>query len=332
MRGEARVAGLALATALLLGATPARAHCRTMACPLPADFSPSEEACVPADFVSWCSSLDPPAAAIPVWWRSACVSYDLAQAASRQVPYAVADAMFAEAFAKWTTLDCASGAPGGSGRVSIDARDLGPVACDQVQYDQQGPNQHVILFHDDVWPYDDANNTLGLTTVTYDVDTGEIYDADMEINATVPLTLSDPVPAGGYDLQSIITHESGHFLGMAHSGDVEATMFAHYVQGSTTMRTLQDDDVAGLCSIYLPGGARVVATSVVPSGRVMEGPCDPTPQGGFTTACASPPSRSCAVTAASPEPPTTGGAMVLLAGAGSIVARRGGRRRGRRPS
>src|SRR5262249_51371510 len=141
-------------------------------------------------------------------------------------------------------------------RVSIDVRDLGPVSCDQVQYNPDQGNQHVIVFRDDVWPHNDASNTLGLTTVTYDPDSGEIYDADMEINATVPLSTTDPVPAGGYDFESIITHEAGHFLGMAHSGDDRATMFAHYTPGSSTLRVLAADDVAGICSVYRPGGDR----------------------------------------------------------------------------
>jgi hypothetical protein len=163
--------------------------------------------------------------------------------------------------------------------------------------------------------------------VTYDPDTGEIYDADMEINATVPLSLGDPIPADGYDLLSIVTHESGHFLGMAHSGDDQATMFAHYVQGTTTLRTLSSDDVSGLCSIYLPNGNRAVAPSVVSSGPVMEDPCDPTPRHGFSTQCASPPSKSCAVSA-SAEPPGTAGGLVVLGAAASIVSR-GSRRRAR---
>jgi hypothetical protein len=327
MRREAILA-VTLAAASLALPRPALAFCRTMACPLPPDFAPQPGACVPDDFTSWCASQSPPDKAIPVWWRSECVSYDLQQNASRQVPYATADAMFAVAFAKWTSLDC----PGPTGaddsaRVSIDVRDLGPVACDQVQYNQDQGNQHVILFHDDVWPHDDQYNTLGLTTVTYDPDTGEIYDADMEINATVPLSLGDPVPADGYDLMSIITHESGHFLGMAHSGDLHATMFAIYTPGDTTMRTLSADDISGLCSIYPPDGMRAVDPSVADGGAVMEDMCDPTPRHGFSTQCAQPPSKGCAVSG-SPQP----GAELALAlggigvGLGTILRRRRGRR------
>jgi hypothetical protein len=274
---------------------------------LPADFSPSPESCTPDDFDAYCASLDPPAKPIPVWWRNACVGYDIQQNASSQVPYETAQTMFAQAFGKWTSVACPV-APGtaaagtGSSRVSIDVRDLGPVVCDEVQYNSDQGNQHVILFHDDAWPYDDSSNTLGLTTVTYDPDTGEIYDADMEINATVPLSTSDPIDAQGYDFASIITHECGHFLGMAHSGADRATMFAHYTQGTTYMRQLTDDDVAGICSIYLPGGVRAVDPSTTDdgSGLVAEDACDPTPRHGFSAQCASAAKHGCTVAGGAP--------------------------------
>jgi hypothetical protein len=325
------------AIASLAAAADAHAFCRTMACKLPADFSPSPGSCVPPDFASYCASLDPPANPIPVWWRNACVGYDLQENASAQVPYPVADSMFATAFGKWTSTVCpvadATDDGGtGSARVSIDVRDLGPVVCNQVQYNSDQGNQHVILFHDDVWPYDDANNTLGLTTVTYDPDTGEIYDADMEINATVQLAISDPVPADGYDLASIITHECGHFLGMAHSGADRATMFAHYTAGSTYMRELTSDDVAGICSIYLPGGERAVDPSATSdgSGLVPEDACDPTPRHGFAVDCATSAKHGCTVGPGS-SAPSRAPALAGLALAATLVRR--ARRRGeRRPA
>jgi hypothetical protein len=171
----------------------------------------------------------------------------------------------------------------------MEVTNLGPVACDQVHYNDntsgQG-NQHVIIFRDAQWPHpNDLNNTLGLTTITFDPGTGEIYDADMEINSTVALTVSGPVPANGTDFMSIITHETGHFFGMAHSNDSQATMFAHYTPGTTYMRNLSADDTAGICSIYHPGGARAVDPSIADGGVVPEDPCDPTPRHGFQSAC-----------------------------------------------
>jgi hypothetical protein len=277
------LAALAVCTA---SSGRASAFCRTTTCPLPPQFAPSDGECVPPDFDQWCASQSPPAKILPVYWSNACVSYDIQANASKQVPYDKAVELFAAAFAKWTNTRCPSE---GDGRISIDVKNLGPVACDKVQYNSDQGNQHVILFYDTGWPYEaDTNNTLGLTTITFNPDTGEIYDADMAIKSTpdTPLSLRDPVPRNGYDFQSIITHETGHFLGMAHSGNEMATMFAHYTQGTTWMRTLSADDTDGICSIYLPNGDRSVDRSVSASGTVAEAACDPTPRHGWQSVCA----------------------------------------------
>jgi hypothetical protein len=302
MRASHVIAG-AVGVVAMLASPPAGASCRTTTCPLPPDFAPSSEGCYPQGFGQYCASLSPPAKPLPIWWRNACVSYDLQRVASRQIAYDTAAAIISKSFAKWTASTCAG--QGSSSRVSIDVRDLGPVDCGQVQYNSDQGNQHVIVFHDDKWPHNDANNTLALTTVTFDPDTGEVYDADMEINATVPLTVGDPVPPDGYDFESIVTHETGHFLGMAHSGDGRATMFAHYTPGSTAMRALTMDDVSGLCAIYPTDGSRVVDPAVVPGGKAAEDACDPTPRHGFSTQCASSSggnivTKNCAVAGAAP--------------------------------
>jgi len=268
--------------------------------------------------------MDPPIVDLPVFWANACVSYDIQWQASKQVPYDKAVELFAAAFAKWTNTTCSGAA---SSRVSIDTTNLGPVSCNKVQYSSDQGNQHVIIFYDDsTWPYDDTANTLGLTTITFDPDTGEIYDADMAINsgADVPLSLGDPVPDGGYDFQSIIAHETGHFLGMAHTPDEQATMFAHYTPGSTSMRTLSADDTAGICSIYLPGGDRAVGTPVAASGLVMEQACNPTPRHGFQAVCAQPP--GCAVSSPGARDGTGFAALAAsaLAFAAGVRRRRAG--------
>jgi hypothetical protein len=282
-----------------------------MTCPPPLGYpSTSLGECTPPepDYSLYCATLDPPVKPLPVWWRNACVSYDIQKDASRQVPYATASKMFASAFAKWTGTACPTGGDGGS-RLSIDVRDLGPVDCDLVQYSSDQGNQHVIIFHDDCWgviengkcnEHNDANNTLGLTTITFNPDTGELYDADMEINSTpkIPLSISDSVPGGGYDFQSIITHESGHFLGMAHATDTRSTMYARYIPGTSNMRSLTPDDVAGICTIYPPSGKRSVDRSVATNGIVAADACDPTPRHGFQSQCAQPqePNTACAIT------------------------------------
>ena len=69
-----------------------------------------------------------------------------------------------------------------------------------------------------------------------------------------------------------------------------ATMYADYATGSTSMSSLAADDVHGICAIYEPDGTRTTA-----DGGVPEGPCDPnanadTLVGGC--ACRAAPSRS----------------------------------------
>ncbi len=290
MRPEGLLA-VGVAVAVLAAAGPARAFCRTTTVQIPADYAPDQQGC-------WTEGH-------ALYWRNACVGYDIQRDASKQVSYDAAANAIALAFTRWTSATCETDGTGLS-RVSIDVRDLGPVACNRVQYNQDGPNQHAIIFRDDAWPYNDSANTLALTTVTFDPQTGELYDADMEINShdqmlTVVQSPTDPVPAGAYDFLSIVTHETGHFLGMAHSADVRATMFAHYTPGSTAMRLLTMDDVAGICTIYPPGGSRQADPLVAPNG-VPEDACDPTPRHGFTSDCSSAPQSGCALAPGAPGP------------------------------
>ncbi|HEY2509611.1 MAG TPA: matrixin family metalloprotease [Polyangiaceae bacterium] len=284
--------GFLLLTAL--GTNDAHAFCRTTTVSVTADYDPVN-GCWAEGYV--------------LWWRNACVGYSVDRAASRQVTLTQAEQMMATAFAKWTGTACASQGNTGS-RVGIDVRDEGPANCAAVQYNQTQGNQHVVFFHDDVWPYHDSANTLALTTVTFDPQTGELYDADMEINATVPLALTDPIPDDGYDFQSIVTHESGHFLGLAHSGDVRATMYAHYNPGTTSMRDLTEDDVSGICAAYPPDGTRT--TSV--GSPIVADACDPTPRHGYSTTCAQPSQGCLHMSVGNARPPDTS-VVVLSASA-----------------
>jgi hypothetical protein len=209
-----------------------------------------------------------------LYWSNSCIGYSLNNAASSKVTLEQATKIVADAFATWSAASC-----DGMAGPSINAVDEGPVGCALVEYNKNGPNQNVIVFRDDGWPYADPNNTLGLTTVTFDTRTGEIYDADMELNSTVGLVAEDPVPAGSYDLRNIITHEAGHFLGLAHTGDATAVMFARYHADSTM---LMADDITGICTVYPPDGTRITSAGAAPAAM-----CDPTARHGFSTECGS---------------------------------------------
>jgi hypothetical protein len=137
-----------------------------------------------------------------------------------------------------------------------------------------------------------GKSTLALTSVSYRTD-GTIVDADTEIvdwdGGTGPI---DSAVADGiyvtcytsnapsrlctsygqadctyYDLQNTLTHELGHFIGIAHpcgsgsgnppvscsSGNfADVTMYPFEVPGETKKRDLSADDVTAVCEIYAP--------------------------------------------------------------------------------
>jgi len=286
-------------------ALPATAHafCRTTTQPLPASYHPSR-GCYTEGLL--------------LFWRNACVSYSINDAASRSISYEEAQRVIDDAFAAWVNVTCANGYP-----VGIAASNIGSVACGEVKYNQDSANQNLIVFRDDGWPYSDPNSTLGLTTVTFNAETGEIYDADMEINTSARnLSTSDRVPANGFDLASVVTHEVGHFFGLAHATNPRATMYASYKPGSTALRDLDDDDIDGICSIYPDGATRIVSPEVSADEVVTADACDPNPRFGFTGECASPKKKeNCSAT---PQPSVSWGASstVAMAVTGLLVARR----------
>ena len=276
--------------------TGSAGYCRTTTCAPPAGYPTSDGACEPPDWSDSDTCRKAPASNAPLWWRSACVGYDLSAAASKDASYADSSAAAEGAFQAWTNASCPSA--GSASRVSIDVRDLGAVSCAKAGYDSNGPNQNLIVFHDDVWPYETRDRaaahspkslTIALTTVTYDPESGEIFDADIELNSadyTFTTTAGDTDPLDGFDLQSVLTHETGHFLGLAHSPLERAVMNASGDSDTgAAKRALALEDVRGICSIYPADGTRAVSSLVASSESVAEGACDPTPRHGFTSAC-----------------------------------------------
>lgn len=217
---------------------------------------------------------------VPLFWRNNCVGYSIHRPASRRISYEDAALNLSIAFTRWTGASCPTDGTARS-RPSIDVRDLGPVDCADMKYRSGVANQNVIVFRDESWKH--GKEVLGLTIVQFDKTNGEIYGADMELNTydMDPLALRDPVEGNAYDFLSVATHEAGHFLGFGHSDIEEATMFARYQTGSTTLRSLAPDDVNVVCSVYRPNGDRPVL-----DGQVTPGPqCDPTPRGGYSQEC-----------------------------------------------
>jgi len=267
--------GAALPAAVLgalFWAGKARAYCREVTAYPPSGYDPVTAGCF--------QTLPEGGALFPLFWRNQCVSYSFQTQGSQYISTSDATRLAAQAFAAWSDAPCPGGSP------SITAVAFPPVDCDGAQGSQEHSN--LIIFRDAAWPHDDAANVIGYTTLTVNLATGEILGANIEINShdfTIVADLADasaprPGTSMTVDVGTILTHEAGHFLGLAHSGDPNAVMFAHYKPGSTA---LAPDDVSGICSVYGPDGTH--ATS---KGPIASTTCEPTPREGFLpNACGS---------------------------------------------
>jgi hypothetical protein len=131
----------------------------------------------------------------------------------------------------------------------------------------------------------DLDRVLGATTFVIDEITGELIESDVFFNTAFDWSTSPAGDPERFDLQSIATHEIGHFLGLGHSalGETElrddgrrrvlssgSVMFPIALgRGVTLDRALQPDDVAGVSDLYPDHGFRARTGVVV--GRVRMG-------------------------------------------------------------
>jgi hypothetical protein len=252
-----RAAAALVAVALLSSAGTAGAYCRTKVCDT-----------IPAYDDIWQTVPDPDCTrdefgcqleGPPLFWPATCISFDVQKdgSVSDGIDFELANSVIEQAFATWQGADCSGTPP------SLIVKNRGAVTCTRSEYNTTQPNANVFIFRDRDWPYKAALTTIAFTTVSYNTETGEVYDADVEVNSFLnTLTVSDEPDLTVTDLLAVMTHEVGHFLGLSHTRDQTATMWWDYTSGQTGQRTLEADDVAGICEIYPPG--RRVGTSCEP--------------------------------------------------------------------
>ena len=122
---------------------------------------------------------------------------------------------------------------------------------------------NLVSFSDTTYPW--GSGTLAVTLSYFSSSTGIMSEGDILFNPSQSWSTSGE--SGRYDIQSVMTHEIGHFLGLDHSGMVSSVMEPFGAQGQVDQRTLQYDDVAGLSEIY-PAGTPSVGRI---SGTVQNG-------------------------------------------------------------
>lgn len=292
------VFGPLLALGSLLIVSSASAYCRTYTC----DSTKTE---CDRD-LDWCIVSGKPLA-----WPSSCVSYTVQEQGSPRhgISAQELEAIVSTAFDRWLGADC------GAGRTpQFSVESIGQVSCSRTEYNQDHGNANIFMFVDEDWPKNQSDHALALTTLWFNPNTGLIYDVDVEINGTAPrITIGDVTD--GVDLQSILTHEVGHFLGLSHSRTPDAVMRPYYDPGRDDLRELHADDIAGICAIYTE------------ERTVQSNSC--TPRHGFASTCRSEDSGGCSY-AVAPRSAARNGALVWFSALALLGVLYGRRRNGSR--
>jgi len=298
---KAHGAAFVALAALLLVTTGASAYCLGRTC------NPTKEPCeTDADDCVTTGAI--------LHWPADCVTFDIQLDGSPKSDLSAADVseVVERAFKPWLRAECGNGNP------SIKVGTYGPVTCDESRFNKTGRNANIVMFREDRWPYPGQIDTYGLTMLRYDIHTGELWDADVEIN-TADFDVGVGSEDDRVDLQSILTHELGHFLGLSHpaADQVDATMSADWDGVGTSLRSLDTDDVAGICALY-------------PPDRATKRSCEPI--NGFSEECFEPASTlpkspSCAVVARPASTSATASAFALLAVASLRRRGKGARKR-----
>jgi matrixin len=181
-------------------------------------------------------------------------------------------------------------------------------ASRSIGYVQGGPNENLVLFRNrlcstvvpsgdpcqaagtcgnvyDCW--DHLASVVALTTSTFITGTGELVDADVEMNAVTAFpTIVDSPPCSpgalstscvANDVQNAMTHEFGHFLGLDHAPDPGSTMYLNEPIGETSKRVLDSGSKQFICDVYPQGGSSKDCSG---SGSTSSSGCSSTASAG----------------------------------------------------
>lgn len=114
------------------------------------------------------------------------------------------------------------------------------------------------------------NGALGIAKFFFNPVSGQITESDITFNPAITFSTKGSA-AGVYDIQQVGTHEAGHFLGLAHSGILSATMYPFTRDDRQIERFLDFDDLAAIREVYAPGGGGKISGTITRSGSAVFG-------------------------------------------------------------
>jgi hypothetical protein len=152
------------------------------------------------------------------------------------------------------------------------------VASADVRFNYLGPTPNtvgeadltnIVSFADSTFPW--STGTLAVTLNYFSASTGVTREADILFNPSQSWSTSGEF--GKYDIQGVLTHEIGHFLGLDHSGMVSSVMTPFGAPSVVDQRILQYDDAAGVTEIYPLGTSNTgqITGTVSSNGQPVNG-------------------------------------------------------------
>ena len=182
-----------------------------------------------------------------VKWSSPCISWWMNDQGTVHFAYETVQPVVREAFARWADV------PG----VNLSFQEGGATCFRDIGISQWPGRQNVIVWRDKSADWIHGLDVVALTSVSYSETTGQIVDADIEIN-TAHHSFSVGGSNSSYDLAYMLTHEIGHLLGIDHSLHSGALMSPNTSPLSVSEIKLRPDDENAVRANY---GADTAAPS-----------------------------------------------------------------------
>lgn len=204
-----------------------------------------------------CAGGDEDACPQPLrWWRRDTI-FSLGQVTPGEFALGEVRGLVEQGFAQWVDIDCTdTDSPEGVVPPVVFAGNSDAVSATRPSSAKAEPDNLIVFIRSSAeWQRSGNSPTwIAITKIAHDQSSGEIVDADIEVNDGGFTFSIDGTPAQGeVDFLSMLVHEIGHFYGLDHSLVEAATMFATYSQTvatATAARSLETDDIEGVCALY----------------------------------------------------------------------------------